>query len=251
MATLIPKIVHFCWLSDNPYPADVQRCMATWREKLPGYTFMHWDFKRFPHGTSKWVDDAFNAGKFAFAADYIRLYALKHYGGIYLDTDVEVLKSFDNLLHLPYFIGYESGDEGIEAAALGFEKGHPLVEAMLRTYDGQSFVRENGKYTDLTLPRRFDNCIRKGFVRKNISSVCEFDEARDVVCILPSDWFSPKHFITKVISTSPNTYTIHHFSGSWLSPGKRFYLCCRRGAECLLGGTVMGILKRIKRWRCG
>lgn len=251
MATLIPKIVHFCWLSDNPYPADVRRCMATWREKLPGDTFMHWDFTRFPRGTSKWVDDAFDAGQFAFAADYIRLYALKHYGGIYLDADVEVLKPFDDLLQLPYFIGYESANEGIEAAALGFEKNHPLIEAMLRTYDGQHFIQADGSFHDITLPKRFFACIKQGFNLKEIASIREFDRSEKIVCVLPSDYFSPKNFLTLQVRRTPNTYTIHHFAGSWLSPGRRFYLCCRRGAERLLGSTVMGMLKRVKRWRCG
>lgn len=246
----IPKIIHFCWLSDDPYPEDVRRCMATWKAKCPDYEVVHWDFKRFPRGTSRWVDEAFDAGKFAFAADYIRLYALKNYGGIYLDTDVEAVKSFDELLRCPYFIGYESGDEGIEAAVLGFERDHPLIDAVLRSYEGRPFVRADGSHDDLTLPKRFNWCITEGFARKPISSVREFDESRDVVCVFPSSWFSPKDFITQRISQTPNTYAIHHFAGSWLSPGRRCYLFFRRLAERIVGGRVMGFLKRIKRSRC-
>lgn len=244
---MIPKLIHFCWLGDSPYPAEAQRCMATWRAKLPEYTFMLWDFSRFPRGTSKWVDDAFDAGRFAFAADYIRLYALKQFGGIYLDTDVEVLKPFDELLHLPYFIGYESGDEGIEAAAIGFERNHPLIEAMLRTYDGQQFIRDDGSFQDVTLPKRFFACIKQGFNLKEIASIREFDRSERTICVLPSDYFSPKNFLTLQIRRTPHTYTIHHFAGSWLSPGRRIYMFFRRAAERIVGGRIMGWLKRLKR----
>ena len=84
---MIPKIIHFCWLSDEPYPESIQKCMNSWKEKLPDYEIWKWDFKRFPKGSAKWVDQAFEKRKYAFAADYIRLYALSNYGGIYPDSD--------------------------------------------------------------------------------------------------------------------------------------------------------------------
>ena len=124
---MIPKTIHFCWLSSDPYPEKIQHCINSWKRFLPDYEFVHWNFDRFPRGKSLWVDQAFDSHKYAYAADYIRLYALYNYGGIYLDTDVEVLKSFDDLLSLPYFIGQEPSETGIEAAVLGFEKGNKLI----------------------------------------------------------------------------------------------------------------------------
>ena len=97
---MIPKIIHYCWLSDDPVPSDLQKYMRTWKEKLPDYEFMKWDFNRFDKQSSKWVAQAFDNKKYAFAADYIRLYALYNYGGIYLDMDVEVLKSYNPFLCL-------------------------------------------------------------------------------------------------------------------------------------------------------
>lgn len=102
---MIPKIVHYCWLSEEPFPKIVKKCIETWHKILPDYDFMLWDLNRFPLDKCKWVKQAYQAKKYAFAADYIRLYALYHYGGIYLDTDVQVLKSYNDLLDLPYFIG--------------------------------------------------------------------------------------------------------------------------------------------------
>ena len=87
---MISKIIHYCWLSNDPIPADLQKCMESWKKYLPDYEFMLWNFERFPKSQSKWVSDAFDNKKYAFAADYIRLYALYNYGGIYLDMDVEI-----------------------------------------------------------------------------------------------------------------------------------------------------------------
>lgn len=99
---MIPKIIHLCWLSGDPYPPKIQKCLESWKKFLPEYEVMLWDGNRFDLNSSSWVAQAF-AKKYAFAADYIRMYALYHYGGIYLDSDVEVLKSFDELLTLPLF----------------------------------------------------------------------------------------------------------------------------------------------------
>ena len=95
---MIPKIIHLCWFSNDAYPKVISKCLATWDKYLKGYEIMLWNFDRFPKGKSKWVDEAFENKKYAFAADYIRAYALYNYGGIYLDSDVEVLKNLKPLL---------------------------------------------------------------------------------------------------------------------------------------------------------
>lgn len=90
---MIPKIIHYCWLSNDPIPADMQRYIESWKKFLPDYEFMLWNFSRFDINSSDWVKEAFKNKKYAFAADYIRLYALYNYGGIYMDMDVEVLET--------------------------------------------------------------------------------------------------------------------------------------------------------------
>ena len=106
---MIPKILHLCWLSGDAYPAKIAKCIDSWKRVLPDYDIILWDTKRFPLSQSQWVREAFEKKKYAFAADYIRFYALYTMGGIYLDSDVEVLKSFDDLLDLPYFMGASRG----------------------------------------------------------------------------------------------------------------------------------------------
>lgn len=118
---MIPKIIHYCWMSGDSYPSNIQKCINSWHKYLPDYEIWLWDSNRFDIESSMWVKEAYEMKKYAFCADYIRLYALYNYGGIYLDSDVEVLKSYNELLDLPYFMGLES--KGIiEAATIGAEK---------------------------------------------------------------------------------------------------------------------------------
>ena len=125
---MIPKIIHYCWLSNDPIPDDLKTCMNSWKKYLPDYEFMLWNFERFPKEKSKWVSDAFDNKKYAFAADYIRIYALYHYGGFYLDMDVEVVKPFDPYLGLATMIGYENSKaKGLEVAAFGVERYSPCL----------------------------------------------------------------------------------------------------------------------------
>ncbi len=213
---MIPKIIHYCWLSKDPFPESINKCMESWKKKLPDYELMLWNFDRFPRGKSKWVDQAFEAHKYAFAADYIRLYALYNYGGIYLDSDVEVLKSFNNLLHLPYFLGQENTPSGIEAATIGCEKGNPLIKDMLDSYEEKVFLNSDGTYNTLPLPFIFRKCIEARYEYHCINDESQFDSNPNVVNVFPIDWFSPKHWMTKELNVTNNTFSIHHFAGSWL-----------------------------------
>ena len=125
---MIPKIIHLCWLSGDEYPPMIKKCIESWKRYLPDYEIMLWDTKRFDVNSVLWTKQAFECKKYAFAADYIRLYALYHYGGIYLDSDVLVYKSFDDLLDLPYFIGEDFG-YNLRKSLLGVkqEEGIPNI----------------------------------------------------------------------------------------------------------------------------
>lgn len=160
---MIPKIIHYCWLSDDPVPAELQRYMATWKDKLSGYEFVKWDFTRFPRGKSAWVDEAFENRKYAFAADYIRLYALYTMGGIYLDMDVEVLNDYDDLLDREYFLCYERGNEPCpEMATIGASKGCKWIGDMLNYYENRHFIKSDGTFDTLPLPQVFRKTVGGG-----------------------------------------------------------------------------------------
>lgn len=219
---MIPKIIHYCWLSDDPYPEKIAYCIDSWKRKLPGYELRLWNFDRIGKNEFPWVKEAFEAKKYAFAADYIRVYALYHFGGIYLDSDVEVLKSFDDLLHLPYFIGEEQIPNSIEAATMGAEKGHPLFKYLLDYYEGRHFVRPDGSLDTRTLPSIMNEIINSKFHVVRIASPAFFDRSPDSLSLLPKDYFSPMHWDTHEVECTKNTYSIHHFTASWHSEEDRF-----------------------------
>ena len=212
---MIPKIIHYCWLSNDPYPADIAKCIESWKKYLPDYEFVKWDFNRIDKNKFRWVSEAYDNKKYAFAADYIRGYALYNYGGIYLDSDVEVLKSFDNLLALKYFIGQENSCYEWEAAIIGAEKGTEWIGKCLEYYKNKNFINIFGELQTHVLPYIINTIVRKNYEVKCINSIEEWTAEKDVVCRFPLDWFSPKEHSTMNINCTHNTYCIHHFTKSW------------------------------------
>ena len=213
---MIPKKIHYCWLSGDEFPPLIQKCIATWKDKLPDYEFILWDSNKFNLDSNKYTKQAFEEKKYAFAADYIRLFALYHHGGIYLDTDIEVLKSFDGLLHLPYFIGTE-GNEIIEAGVFGAEKGTDWVDDCLRFYDNKPFDKNKVN----TLPRVMMKQIQE---KKSIKELNNDILPKDVsytndnqLYMFPKDYFCAKNHSTGIIEKTNNTFCIHHFAMSWIT----------------------------------
>lgn len=198
---MIPKIIHYCWLSGDDYPPLVAKCIASWKEKLPDYEIILWDTNKIDIQSNKWLEQAFSVKKYAFASDYIRFYALYNYGGIYLDADVEVLKSFDDLLQRQYFIGEEAGGD-IEAAVIGVEKGATWLKEGLSYYNDRNFIKPEGSFDMRPVPLLFNKIVQKYNME-----------------ILPYQYFSPKNYWNKKFDIDSNTYCIHHFDGKWVGEG--------------------------------
>lgn len=205
-------------------PSKLVKCMESWRKYLPDYELVRWDLKKFPLEKNVWVKQAFENKKYAFAADYIRLYALATEGGIYLDSDVEVLKSFDDLLDKPYFICKENSPQGLEAAIIGSEKGCGWVKKCLDYYDGKEFIGKDGKLSTKVLPVILLQTLNDNFNVIYIDNSDKIKYSDTEVYILPSDYFSPKNYVTKKIKVTSRTYAIHHFAGSWQPRWKKILL---------------------------
>ena len=167
-----------------------------------------------------WVSQAFDKRKYAFAADYIRLYALYNYGGIYLDMDVEVLRPFDDFLQLREMICFEnSKDNRLEVAAFGVEKGQKWVKLCLDYYKERPFVKDDGSFDTKVLPGIIKRTlISNGYQLKQVNTINEalMINGDKILPIFPYHYFSPKSYGSGKIELSDNTYSIHHFAGTWL-----------------------------------
>lgn len=227
---MIPKIIHYCWLSNDPVPEHLEKCMESWKRVLKGYEFIKWDFNRFDKESSRWVSQAFDNKKYAFAADYIRLYALYNYGGIYMDMDVEVLRPFDDLLNANQLICYEADHDLFEMATIGAPKGSAWVKDILSYYDNRSFIMPNGEFDTLTLP-----CVAHKSLdgKYHINDTYNGDTIKPHLTVYPSDYFSPKSYSTGKLFLTKNTYSIHHFEGSWLSDEARYNLDIQKKLQFL------------------
>ena len=155
----VPKIIHLCWLSGDPYPDTIKKCIESWKNFMPDYNILLWDKSRFENEIdNKFAVEAFAKRKWAFVADYVRLFALYKYGGVYLDSDVKVYKTFDSFLEDDFFSGIEyfkpTGYIAIEAAIMGAKPFHPFVKQCLDLYDSISFIKDDGTLDQKTITIR-------------------------------------------------------------------------------------------------
>ena len=207
---MIPKIIHYCWFGRGEMPEDAKRCIESWHKYLPEYEYRLWNEDNFDLNSNKFVKEAYHSRKFAFVTDYVRLYALYSEGGVYMDTDVEVLRSLDEFLAYPAFSGFEV-DEAIPTGIMGAEKGSLWAKRELEYYETQSFILPNGAYnTKPNVQIITEHAMQLGLVPNN-----QFQIVNEELAIFPKDYFCPKSYVDGEIRLTANTYTIHHFAGSW------------------------------------
>lgn len=215
---MIPKIIHYCWLSKDPFPLQIRECIDSWHTHLPDYEFKLWDTDTFNIESVPWVKQAFEAKKYAFAADYIRLYALYTEGGIYLDSDVFVYKSFDPLLRLSYFIGQDFVG-AFEPAVIGAERGLEWIKKVMEYYNGKNFINPDGSMNIKNLPVVFFEQLFPHFKFNSINSPGEFCNDKKDFNLFPKKFFNGRNNITPV--KYPESYCSHLFANSWSNSPKR------------------------------
>lgn len=213
---MIPKTIHYCWFGGNPKPKSVQRCIDSWKKYCPDYEIKEWNEQNFDVNKISYTRDAYQAGKYAFVSDVARFWALYHEGGVYFDTDVEVIKPIDDLIERGAFMGWERADAlgNIHVApglGLAAPKGFSLYQEILDGFANLSYYLENGKWNTYTMiPMVTDLLKGKGLqIDGSLQTI-------DGLAIYPADYLCPMDSLTGKITLTDNTYTIHHYSMSWL-----------------------------------
>ena len=215
---MIPKIIHYCWFGKGQMPELVQTCIASWHTHMPDWEYRLWTEDNFEiNEAPQYVREAYVAKKYAFVSDYVRLWALEREGGLYLDTDVEVLRSFDPLLSDIAFIGLEESKALLPGTCvMGCEAHCEWVKDMLATYENATFLKEDGSLDLTTNVQRLGAKMVEGGLQheRKIQYLPQWG-----LRVYTHDYFSPITS-TRVIRKSKNTYCIHRFAGTWVD-GKK------------------------------
>lgn len=214
---MIPKVIHYCWFGRGKMPKLALKCIQSWKKFCPDYTIKEWNEDNFDLNLFPYAKEAYDNRKFAFVTDVVRLYALYHEGGIYMDTDVEVTKPLDVFLHHHAFSGFES-EVDVPTGIMASEKGGQWAKENLDYYKNRHFENPDGTFdlrsNVITITRLL---LPHGLKRDN-----SYQEIDGLITMYPKDYFCPKDHRTREVHLTKNTHCIHHFNGSWWPKGDRF-----------------------------
>lgn len=242
---MIPKIIHYCWFGGKPLPALARKCIASWRKYLPDYEIKEWNESNFDVNAIPYTQEAYAAGKYAFVSDYARFDILYRYGGLYFDTDVEIIRPLDDILGNGSFMGCETnGGEisGISIApglGIGSDSGSTLYRELLELYASLHFIGADGQQSLKTVVEYTTELLLKHGLR-NIAGIQKVMG----ITIYPAEYFCPISVIDGKLRITSQTYTIHHYAQSWQSPWRKY----GRKIVLLIGGSkVKNKLKQLLR----
>lgn len=210
---MIPKIIHYCWFGGTELPDLAIKCIESWKKYCPDYKILRWDESNYDIKKNRYMLEAYQNKKWGFVPDYARLDIIYSYGGIYLDTDVELIKSLDDLLYYDAFAGMER--LGVVNFGLGFgaSKGNSIIKILLDDYDKLKFIRSDGTLNLIPSPQIQTRKLKSlGLIEANINQKIE------TLQIFSTEYFCPIDYATNVMKRTQNTYSIHHYAASWHTP---------------------------------
>lgn len=220
---MIPKIIHYCWFGGNPLPKEAKSCIESWKKFFPGYEIKEWNESNYDVSSCEYTKEAAIAKKWAFVSDFARFDILYRLGGIYFDTDVEVIRTMEDILETGAFMGIESG-ELREGGTFGIASGlgiaapacHPIYKEIIDYYRGKHFWDTEGKIDTTTVVTVVTNLlVEKGIeIKDNVGSCLG-------ISIYPKDFFCPQDYVTGKITITNNTRSIHHYTATWMSPTQK------------------------------
>jgi mannosyltransferase OCH1-like enzyme len=216
---MIPKIIHYCWFGGKPLPKPAQKSIASWRKHYPDYEVIEWNETNYNVHKIPYISEAYNARKYAFVSDYARFDILYEYGGIYFDTDVEVIKPFDDLLDNNIcFAGFEDLKYINPGSIFAGEKQTVIAKEIMDFYSKHRFIKEDGSCDLTPSPKILTNILLKYGLSQNGNYQVLKDR---VFTAYPAEYFCPMDYKTGILTVTNDTYSIHHFAGTWLSKQMR------------------------------
>lgn len=230
----IPKIIHYCWFGNKNMSKLNKKCIESWHKCLDGYTFMLWNEENFDINSNRYVKEAYEAKKFAFVSDYVRLFALKKYGGIYLDTDMEILKNMDEFLSDRLFFGVDNTKK-IQTSIIGSISENFYINEWIKCYDELSFRNKDGKYDLTPNVDRITEIIKKNNIDNN------------EIKIYSKEYFFPINSRTYEKVITPNTYAIHHYEATWLKNKDKFKILIKKLIKNIFGVEFLKYIRGVKK----
>ncbi len=216
---MIPKVIHYCWFGRNPLPKSALKCIASWRKYFPNYEIKEWNEDNFDVNIIPYTQEAYSVGKYAFVSDYARFKILYENGGLYFDTDVEVIRPMDDIIERGAFMGVEVECTAVDTTplvapglGLGVNPGLGLYKEILDYYDTLHFLDEEGRPNEVTVVKHTTEVLLRHGLQQhnNIQQVAE-------VWIYPKDYFNPLNDNTGKLDITHNTRSIHWYSKTWIS----------------------------------
>lgn len=206
---MIPKIIHYCWFGRSPKPEKVLKYIQTWKDKMPDYEIKEWNEDNFDVNYVQFTKEAYALKKYAFVSDVARIYALYTEGGIYLDTDIEVIKSFDPLLNNNSFVGWEDNRPG--TGVMASIKGAKWLKEFLNLYKKRDFIKFSGKLNETPNTYLLCEILKKyGLILNHQNDILSDD-----IAVYSIDYLCAHNLERKEYIITENTFSIHHYTGSW------------------------------------
>lgn len=215
----IPKKIHYCWFGGNPLPDLDKNCIETWKKFCPDYEIIRWDESNYDITKNKYMMQAYEKKKWGFVPDFARLDIIYNEGGIYLDTDVELVKSLDELLKYEAYMGFEEGTYINPGLGFGAIKEQKEIKKLLSIYDNLEFINENGSINEIPSPIMNTNfLVSQGAIMNN--TIQEING----MTLLPKDYLAPLSYDTGKLELTENTYSIHLYNMSWMENNKKKWI---------------------------
>lgn len=217
---MIPKIIHYCWFGRNPLPKDAQRCIASWKKFFPDYEIKEWSEDNFDVNMIPYIKEAYGLKKYAYVSDYARLWILNKCGGLYFDTDVEIIRPIDDILGKGGFMGFEKHEKNPDMAdmvnlGLGFASmpNNKILQDVMDYYESNHYLKGDGKIEVITIVHITTKVLKQYGLRASDTPIT----IEGGFTIYPWEYFCPMEYPGNKLTLTENTRTIHHYTESWMT----------------------------------